>query len=238
MAKPVTLALAAHLSWSLKLDEGQALKICEIVSMWSDMLDDGAAAFAACESPAERLFLLGLRLNGYEEGRQPRFSWNTDLNPTAEDFADGDNHIARVLYREKRFDLYAQRSIDEYHVDFSFEARGVAWEDPLFWGVAIEIDGHDFHEKTKAQASADRKRDRAVQCAGYSVIRFTGSDIYRDPVEAMTEALDAAWLACWRVERIVEHAEHNQLEKLTAPHEVKMLPAKTEDAAENGAAAQ
>ena len=45
----------------------------------------------------------------------------------------------------------------------------------------VEADGHDFHERTKEQAQRDRKRDRDLQSAGYLVLRFTGSEIYRDP---------------------------------------------------------
>lgn len=45
----------------------------------------------------------------------------------------------------------------------------------------VEADGHDFHERTKEQAARDRQRDRDLQTAGYLVLRFTGSEIYRDP---------------------------------------------------------
>lgn len=47
--------------------------------------------------------------------------------------------------------------------------------------VAIECDGHDFHEKTKKQAQHDKRRDRDLQILGWSVARFTGSEIVRDP---------------------------------------------------------
>jgi hypothetical protein len=53
--------------------------------------------------------------------------------------------------------------------------------------VAVEIDGHDFHDRTKEQASADRRRDRAFLSAGITVIRFTGSDVYRDPAPVLSE---------------------------------------------------
>lgn len=59
--------------------------------------------------------------------------------------------------------------------------------------LAIECDGHDFHERTKEQAARDRSRDRALQAAGYTVMRFTGSELYRDPVGCVLEI--AAWAA-------------------------------------------
>lgn len=43
--------------------------------------------------------------------------------------------------------------------------------------LAIEIDGHDYH-KTKEQRTNDAKRQRALELAGWRVIRFTGSEIH------------------------------------------------------------
>ena len=49
--------------------------------------------------------------------------------------------------------------------------------------LAIECDGHDFHERTKEQAERDRSRDRWMIANGVQVIRFTGREIWRDPEE-------------------------------------------------------
>lgn len=46
--------------------------------------------------------------------------------------------------------------------------------------LVVECDGHDFHEKTKEQAKRDKSRDRDLQAAGITVLRFTGSEIYND----------------------------------------------------------
>lgn len=46
--------------------------------------------------------------------------------------------------------------------------------------IVIECDGHDFHERTKEQAAKDRSRDRELSLQGYRVLRFTGSELYRD----------------------------------------------------------
>jgi very-short-patch-repair endonuclease len=48
--------------------------------------------------------------------------------------------------------------------------------------VIIECDGHDFHERTKQQAARDRSRDRRASLGGYVVLRFTGSEIWKDPL--------------------------------------------------------
>jgi very-short-patch-repair endonuclease len=46
--------------------------------------------------------------------------------------------------------------------------------------VAVECDGHDWHEKNQQQAVNDRKRDRYLQRKGYFVARFTGYEIYKN----------------------------------------------------------
>lgn len=56
----------------------------------------------------------------------------------------------------------------------------------------IECDGHDFHERTKEQAQRDRSRDRWFTTQGVTVLRFTGSEIYRDPFKVADEIID--WL--------------------------------------------
>lgn len=68
-----------------------------------------------------------------------------------------------------------QAQIGKYRVDFLIEdaATGVR--------AVLECDGHDFHERTKEQAQKDRSRDRELQSKGYLVLRYTGSEIYRDP---------------------------------------------------------
>jgi very-short-patch-repair endonuclease len=58
--------------------------------------------------------------------------------------------------------------------------------------IAIECDGHDFHEKTKKQARYDKQRERALIKEGYTVIRFTGSEIYADPLKCADEIFEVA----------------------------------------------
>jgi very-short-patch-repair endonuclease len=76
--------------------------------------------------------------------------------------------------------LFHQRPIKAnertYRVDILIEDI----EDPYFPTVVIECDGHDFHEKTKEQVRKDKQRDRDLQIQGYRVIRFTGSEIFKN----------------------------------------------------------
>lgn len=62
------------------------------------------------------------------------------------------------------------------------------------WGkLVIEVDGHDYHDRTKEQASRDRKRDREMKLADYEVLRFTGSDVYRDSQQCTSDIEEFFW---------------------------------------------
>jgi hypothetical protein len=55
--------------------------------------------------------------------------------------------------------------------------------------MVVECDGHDFHDRTKDQASRDRERDRLLQSFGFLVYRYTGRDIWQDFFKCAAEAL-------------------------------------------------
>lgn len=67
---------------------------------------------------------------------------------------------------------------------------GLAKEVEAF--LAVECDGHDYHNLTKEQAAHDRSRDRALLIERDLItLRFTGSEIYRDSYRCANEAIDA-----------------------------------------------
>jgi very-short-patch-repair endonuclease len=70
------------------------------------------------------------------------------------------------------------------HVDFAIFDPHISTQKPL---VVVECDGHDFHERTSGQASEDRRRDRVLQWLGFSLLRFTGTDIVRNKTEVVRE---------------------------------------------------
>lgn len=79
----------------------------------------------------------------------------------------------------ERMGLMVQQKAGPYRLDFLVEFEGVK--------VAIECDGHDFHEKTKAQAAKDKKRDRYLQAKGYRILHFTGSEIFNGTASVFEE---------------------------------------------------
>jgi len=69
-----------------------------------------------------------------------------------------------------------QEKHDRYRVDFILkDAR-----------LIIELDGHDYHS-TKEQLEKDAIRQRYLSRAGYTVIRFTGREINRNPKSCVAE---------------------------------------------------
>lgn len=73
-----------------------------------------------------------------------------------------------------------------YRVDFLIEAQIKG----QICRLIVECDGHDYHERTKEQAKADKQRERAIKLFGYELIRFTGSEIYNNPFECAIETIE------------------------------------------------
>jgi very-short-patch-repair endonuclease len=107
----------------------------------------------------------------------------------------GEQYFRRLGYVTKGYDKndpwffwQSQFQVENYRVDFVFcmeEEEGK----PKGSTLVVECDGHDFHERTKAQAASDRARDRTLQELGFTIYRFTGSEIYRDPMKCAEQIL-------------------------------------------------
>lgn len=82
--------------------------------------------------------------------------------------------------------LAPQVKIGNYRADFMLvHMHGLnGWS-----GIVVECDGHDFHERTKQQATRDKARDRYIQKCGFKVMRFTGSEIWKDPMKCALEVI-------------------------------------------------
>lgn len=73
--------------------------------------------------------------------------------------------------------LETQKKFGPYYADFylSYASGKQKLE------IIVECDGHEFHEKTKAQVSRDKKRDRYFTKLGINTLRYSGSDLVKDP---------------------------------------------------------
>ena len=98
--------------------------------------------------------------------------------------------------RPARFELYPQREVSldtgNYRVDFAIEPQpetlraitsaGLSWQP-----IAIELDGHAFHEKTLEQVTYRNRRDRALQQAGWRVLHASFSELQRNGPDTVVE---------------------------------------------------
>lgn len=73
---------------------------------------------------------------------------------------------------------------DGYIPDF------VIYINNLLSGYVIEIDGHEWHEKTKEQVRADKEKDRTYLKNNFIPIRFTGSEVYHNAKKCVDEVFE------------------------------------------------
>ncbi len=128
---------------------------------------------AASDSPIEDMFWIACHLQCA--------TTSIEINPTTYvgpgEFIRGDGlHIT------------PQFQLGRYRADFLLEQQGIG-PDGLLTPVAVELDGHAFHDRDKHQRSYEKARDREFQRSGYKVLHFTGSDVVADPYKVAFEAL-------------------------------------------------
>lgn len=90
----------------------------------------------------------------------------------------------------------------KYRLDFAIEMddwEGRSFKDAQWPLVCVELDGHDFHERTKEQVAHRNERDRALQSAGWLVLHYSGSELVKDPVYCIHDCNEKADSAFWKV---------------------------------------
>lgn len=83
--------------------------------------------------------------------------------------------------------LVPQVVVGKYRVDFVLGWLGKTERHEC---LAVELDGHDWHEKTKQQAARDKARDRFLSAEFGKVVHFTGSEFFRDPQAVAVECME------------------------------------------------
>jgi hypothetical protein len=144
-----------------------------------------------CESPVEQMMLaalfdrwtpsINLHLNRIQCHLSAEYPpWDGIFIVCAEP----QRTIATLLGATYRADIYIYITRFRHHMS-------EAGEDPApeLGRLVVEIDGHDYHERTKEQASYDKKRERELLLEGYRVIRFTGSDVYKDAAKCAEDVV-------------------------------------------------
>jgi very-short-patch-repair endonuclease len=85
-------------------------------------------------------------------------------------------------FRGRRINIAPQYQLSGYLLDFAIVCLDF---DSNLIRLNVEADGHDWHERTKEQASRDRLRDRDLLTRGWPTMRFTGSEIWKSPEDCV-----------------------------------------------------
>jgi very-short-patch-repair endonuclease len=134
---------------------------------------DRASAFSGVESPLEAIFLIW---------------FGAVAQADKEDYSDD-------------FQLMGQRDVNaggsKFRLDFviapSLKMIARTAEFPMeFPKIAIEVDGHAFHEKTVEQVAYRNQRDRALQADGWTVFHYSWSEMTTRQAQCVGEVLSFA----------------------------------------------
>jgi hypothetical protein len=182
----------------------------DYVTRWETALD------RLCKSPIERYLALsylcllksksiGSNTDFVGYGYGHAFLYDTAVavyegTPTLEALLDPTQLYARFGGGLMQIDgVYPQYQLGRFRADLLVVRLAYAVDNPaeekceLFkvaGPVVVECDGFAFHDRTKEQAVRDKQRERAIVDLGYPVLRFAGSELYRDPLKCARE-LDA-----------------------------------------------
>lgn len=87
--------------------------------------------------------------------------------------------------------IFTQYNIGPYRADFCAirNIRDVVTPFHKTIKIAVELDGHSFHDKNEKQRRYEKKRDRYFQKQEFKVFRYTGSEIHQNPFNAAVEVL-------------------------------------------------
>ncbi|MCP4343287.1 MAG: DUF559 domain-containing protein [Desulfobulbaceae bacterium] len=142
-----------------------------------------------CDSPMERLFFIDVLEECY--------AWNLDISIIKE-FDEARYITCRLSNMGDSLENYRLSirpqcpvTLDGtliltpkdkfYTIDFLLElTKEIDLITHSVANIVVEIDGHDFHERTKEQAKRDKERDRYFTKAGYKVYRYTGSEVFQN----------------------------------------------------------
>jgi len=152
-----------------------------------------------CDSPIEQMFILGiskhwLSTSPFQEGSSLGITSKLENFMSVDDSGNWDyrGEIETTIYPQYPITVEGKN----YRADLLLKIRGQlllpksdkTWEaQNRSINIIVEIDGHDFHERTKEQAQRDKSRDRILSKYGYIVIRYTGSEVFNDVYKATTE---------------------------------------------------
>lgn len=136
------------------------------------------------DTPIEQLFVAALVMAPIAEQREFSGVITVDDVGAAERVRNEHNKNCLILENQVQLDNWRVDFVISAWTDGTVWTPGVGRQDgkPRWRKLIIECDGHDYHERTKEQAAKDRSRDRSVTGFGCEIFRFTGSELWRNPL--------------------------------------------------------
>lgn len=110
------------------------------------------------------------------------------------------DYFTRLIFRYRYIpmDNSYHMTLQPCFPEIKVGGRGIR-ADIYFWipskpriKIVVECDGFQYHSSKEA-FKKDRQRDRAFQARGYEVLRYTGSEIFNDPVNSAFELASYLW---------------------------------------------
>ena len=137
--------------------------------------------FALTQSPIERIFLLGFwaLLGGQSGIHKTEDSLNYKLVFRRSD--DSEEFALIPQFKVKASNV-------SYRLDFLLCCRK---KDGSLRCLAIEVDGHEFHERTREQVETSNARNLVLLKLGIPSIHFSGSQIIKGSVRCCSESAAA-----------------------------------------------
>lgn len=147
----------------------KAKELCFISIFKLQNFDDSILeTVSECESPIEKIFFIA-----FEVTKELR------SNEIPKDYLD-------ILTLPQYPISYENH---EYYADFMIILENIN-DSRKSVDLIIECDGHDFHERTKEQVKHDNERTLILKKHGEDVLRFSGSQIYNEPVKCANDVFD------------------------------------------------
>lgn len=145
----------------------------QIVGTIASHRDGGfMGAFSRCESPIEQAYCITLfQADGVH-------AIPGDFEPAA---------LTTMATDRPRVFVFAQQPIEPFRADFLLVGRSPLEAEPRF--VIVECDGAEYHSSPEQQ-KYDRRRQAALQKTGFRVVRFTGTELYREPRVVLRRSLE------------------------------------------------
>jgi hypothetical protein len=83
--------------------------------------------------------------------------------------------------------IQPKRKVGPYEIALAIRVRG---PQNRILKLAIECDGHDFHEMSAEQAIKEKQFEKALTAGRYRLLRFTGAEISNDPAKCAAKIAD------------------------------------------------